>query len=237
MPERETGWKNSVVKTLLVALLAAVAAAANPNGDEIARKAAAVVTAQRKVHPRYSFRLVRVRRVVDGNLRSEARYDMRVHMANESIERIEYFSVTQNDRALTATELKQLAQQADEANKRMPRFRAPYETLALAEYDFKADGQEKMANHPCYRIRFRSRRLDAEHGHGLMWVDTHSFNVVKLAYELSSNSAGVRTNRIELYRAPALAELWGLARMYQKIERGPKSYEESAFDYSDFREP
>lgn len=237
MLDRKRDGNDFVVKALLLALLVAVAAAANPDGDEIARKAAAVVAAQRKAHPRYSFRLVRVRRVVDGNLRSEARYDMRVHMANDNIERVEYLSVTQNDRALTAVELKQLARQADEINKKMPWFRAPYETPALAEYDFQADGQEKMAKHPCYRVRFRARRLDAQHGHGVMWVDTQSFNVVKLAYELTGNPAGVRANRIELFRAPSLADLWSLARMYQKIERGPKSYEESAFDYSDFREP
>lgn len=222
---------------LLLALLETVSAVGAPTGDEIARKAAEVVAAQRKAHPRYSYRLVRVNRAVQGEARSEVHYDMRVHMLNDSIDHVEYRSVNDNGRDMSPAELKQLALQTNEADKKAPRFRAPYEASALGEYEFQADGQETVANHPSYRIRFRSRILDPQHGRGVMWVDTKTFNVVKLAYDLAGNPPGIRATRLELYRAPALGDLWGLTRMYRRMERGEKDYEESANSYSEFREP
>lgn len=221
----------------LLTLLGAISAGAAPTADEIARKAAEVVAAQRKAHPRYSYRLVRVNRVVQGEAHFEVHYDMRVHMLNESIDYVEYLSVNDNGRALNPSELKQLAAQSNEADKKAPRFHAPYEASALGEYEFQDDGQETVANYPCYRIRFRSRVLDAQHGHGLMWVDTKTFNVIKLAYDVAGNPSGVRAIRVELYRAPALSDLWSLARMYRRLERGERDYEESASSYSEFREP
>lgn len=224
-------------KLLLLVLLVVVPVAAAQTGEEIARKAAAVVSTQHKAHPRYSYRVVRANRTVEGKVVVEARYETRVHLVGDDVVRVDYLSAAYGGRTLTPAEMKQLANRAEEARKKLGRFRAPYDQPALTEYDYQADGRETVANHLCHRVRFRARVLDALHGHGVMWVDTQTFNVIKLTYELARNPLGGEKSFVELFRAPLLADLWAPVRRYQKMERGAKGYEESAFAYSDFREP
>lgn len=229
--------KSRFLAATIFVLLVVLPAAAKDSAIDIVRKAANVIDAQHKAHPRYSYRMVRADLTVRGKDSLEERYEARVYTEGGRIERIEYLIGKQGSHAVTEAELKRMSERADESRKRQASFRPPYETSALAEYDYQVEGEASIAGRHCFRLRFRSRIADAQHANGQMWVDIRSFNVVKLSYEFARNPAGVEQSLIEVYRAPALVDLWSPVRLYQKIYRGEQGYEESAFINSDFREP
>lgn len=225
-----------IAALILVSLLAA-STAAKESATDIARRVATLIAAQHHAHPQYSYRMVRSDLYVQGKNSTEERYDARVFVAGDKIARIEYLAGMQSGRMLSEAELKRIGERADEARRRQTSFRQPYDLAALEEYDFASEGEETLAGRRCARIRFAARVRDTQHSNGVMWVDRKTFNLVKLSYQFSRNPAGVEQSLVEVTRAPVLGDLWSSVRTYQKLDRGEKGYDQSAFVNSEFREP
>lgn len=128
--------------------------------------------------------------------------------------RAHYYRVVEDGKEFSATELAGRDKQTNEgwsAGKVF--FKEPYDRRFVGDYQFDTAGGCADCASGTVRVTFESRKHDAQHGAGTMWIDPANAQVVKLTYVPYAFPPHATSGTVTETTAQVLPNLWYVARI------------------------